>query len=559
MNIHSYIKLLPHSFQKRAVGVVIIGIINRLLDLVGLASLLPIIIVIMNPSSVEGDSFMAQLFRFIGLDTLAQFGMALGIIVLVLLPVKSVVTIWLGNIQNKYYLEIYKYYSHKLYDYYHDKGLLFIRQTYSAQLAFHINGACYGFATNIIKTILDAIANLTITLLLVGILVWFFPKITGMLLLAMIPVSVIYLILVRKKLKKLGKEAYEARRKQAQIVQESLKGHVSLRVNNSFEWVKQEFEKGLEAIFNADLKNIIYQQFPSVIVQLCVAIALIVLLIEGTSGNASINTFIVFGFTAIRIMPALLSLVSSWNTLQNAQYIIDIIKEIQDDGKEAEEDAHKNPIRFEHQIELRNVSFGFDSQSPVIDQFSLSIRKGESIGFRGASGSGKSTLFNLLLGFYGAQEGGVYIDGVQLTPQNRKSWHQEVGYVEQEVFIRNDSVAKNIAMFTTEPDKEKIIRLLDMVGLRNWLESLKDGLDTVIGEGGSTLSGGEKQRLGIARALYKDPQVLFVDEATSALDIQNEEEIVALLHSLTAGQLTLLMISHRESTLRHCDRIIDIT
>lgn len=559
MNISLYIKLLPRQFRKRTVRIVIIGIINRLLDLVGLASLLPIIIVIMNPSSIMGnDSFMARLFQLTGLDSLAQFGIVLGIFALALLPFKSVITIWLGNIQNKYYLEIYKYYSKKLYNYYHDKGLLFIRQTYSSQLAFHINGACYGFATSIIKTILDSVSNLVIMLLLVGFLVWIAPMTTLVLLMAMLPISLIYLIVVRSKLKKIGFEAYDARRKQAQIVQESLRGHVSLKVNDSFGRVSKEFEKGLDTIFKTDIKNIVYKQIPSVIFQICIAIALIILLIAGTTSHTSVNSFIVFGFIAIRIMPSILAMVSSWHTLQNNQYIMDVIKETERDDDYKENEISLQPISLNQQIEIRNVTFAFEVNTPMFSDFSLKIHKGESVGFRGSSGSGKSTLFNLLLGFYIPQQGGVYIDGVKLSRQNREYWHKMIGYVEQDVFIKNDSLANNIAMSSTEPDKNKILKILEQVELRTWFEGLKDGLETIMGEGGTTVSGGEKQRIGIARALYKNPKVLFVDEATSALDTKREEEIVSLLHSLATGNFTLLIISHRERTLQFCNRIVDI-
>lgn len=562
MNIKLYIKLLPHQFRKRTIGIVIIGILNKLLDLVGLASLLPIIIIIMNPSSIKGDnSFMARLFQLIGLDSLAQFGIILGVVALVLLPFKSIITIWLGNIQNKYYLEIYKHYSQRLYNYYHSKGLLFIRQTYSSQLAFHINGACYGFATNIIKTILDSVSNFVVMLLLIGFLIWLAPITSLMLLAAIIPISLIYFIVVRKKLKKIGFDAYEARRKQAQIVQESLKGYVSLKVNDSFDRTNKDFEKGLDTIFKADIKNIVYKQIPSVLFQICTVIALIILLVEGTINNTSVNSFIIFGFIAIRIMPSVLAIVNSWHTLQNNQYIIDVIKGIENDNdndNENNNDKCLQPITLNQQIELRDITFGFEIDRPIFSSYSLKMHKGESIGFRGNSGAGKSTLFNLLLGFYVPQKGGIYIDGVKLSSKNRKSWHKLVGYVEQDVFIKNDSLNKNISMSTAEPDNDRILKIFEQVGLKAWFEGLKDGLDTIIGEGGATISGGEKQRIGIARALYKNPKVLFVDEATSALDAKREEDIVSLLHSLASENFTLFIISHRESTLQFCNRIIDI-
>lgn len=559
MNISSYLDLLPPVFRRRTGGMILIGILRRLLDLVGLASLLPIIVVILDPASVEGDSLMAKLFQLVGLDSVARFGMILGAFALLLLPLKSIVTIWLGNIQNKYYLSIYRYYSLLMYRYYHSKGLLFIRQTYSSQLAFHINGACYGFSTGIVGTIVNAASDLVMTLLLTAVAIWFAPWASLMLFAVLLPVLLIYFTLVKERLKKLGRQAYEARRDQGQIVQESLRGHVSINVNNSFDNISREFEKGLDSISKADLKSAIYGQIPSLILQVCIALALVVLLMVGGNGGTSVTLFVVFGFVAMRIMPSILSLANSWNVLQNNRYIIDIIRDVSQFGQEsgkAEEDVE--PMNFEQQIEMRDITFAFEGDMPVLSDFSLCVRKGESVGFSGASGAGKSTLFNLLLGFYVPQQGGVYIDGEKLSSANRKNWHKIVGYVEQEVFIKNDTLARNIALSAPAPDNEKILRVLEQAGLTSWLEGQKEGLETMLGEGGSTLSGGERQRIGIARALYKDPQILFVDESTSALDVRTEENIVALLHSLNRNNLTLLIISHRESALRFCNRIIYI-
>lgn len=559
MNINVCLKLLPQQFRKRAFGIVSLGIVTRLLDLIGLASILPIIILIMNPLSLqEGGSFMAQLFVFFGLDSPARFGLTLGIIVLLLLPIKSVLTIWLGNIQNKYYLEIYKHYSLRLYNYYHGKGLLFIRQTYSSQLAFHINGACYGFSTNIIKTILDSLSNLIITSLLLGLLITLAPSATLMLLVAMLPISLIYFLVVRNKLKNLGFQAYEARRKQSQIVQESLKGHACLSVNDSLERISKEFEKGLDTIVETDIRNLIFRQIPSLIFQVCIVFALTILLLEGAVNGTSINTFIVFGFIAIRIMPSVLALINSWHTLQNNQYVIDVIKGFETENKDEEKEEFSQSINLNQRIELRDITFSFETNNLLFSNFSLTIQKGEAVGFRGSSGSGKSTLFNLLLGFYIPQQGGVFIDGVKLSTRNRKHWHRLVGYVEQDVFIKNDSLISNIAMSTDKPDIGKILKIIEQVELKTWLENQADGLETILGEGGTTLSGGERQRIGIARALYKNPKVLFVDEPTAALDAKREEDIVALLHSLAVGNFTLLIISHRERTLQFCNRIVEI-
>ena len=188
------------------------------------------------------------------------------------------------------------------------------------------------------------------------------------------------------------------------------------------------------------------------------------------------------------------------------------------------------------------------------------IEKGEYVGFCGYSGVGKTTLFNLILGFLSPQEGGILIDGIPLQGNNRKAWLKHIGYVPQEVFIFNGTLAENIALGFKDIDKGMVAKVLDMVSLSDWTSGLPDGLESTLGEGGGKLSGGQKQRIGIARALYKGAKVLLLDEATSALDNNTEKEINIMLDNLRAkfNGLTVLSIAHRESTLAYCSRIINL-
>jgi len=173
---------------------------------------------------------------------------------------------------------------------------------------------------------------------------------------------------------------------------------------------------------------------------------------------------------------------------------------------------------------------------------------------------GKSTLFNILTGLLEPQQGRVMIDGVQLDMGTRGGWMKHIGYVPQEVFIFNGTLAENIALGCDEVDFDKVNEVLEQVSLNKWVETLPEGVSTVMAEAGGKMSGGQKQRIGIARALYKEATVLLLDEATSALDNATEKEINRTLQQLKekyAG-LTVLSIAHRGSSLDYCNRIITI-
>ena len=217
-------------------------------------------------------------------------------------------------------------------------------------------------------------------------------------------------------------------------------------------------------------------------------------------------------------------------------------------------------ITFCRAITIENLTYAYPDSGNVLEHFDCRIAKGEYVGFRGYSGAGKSTLFNLLIGFLAPGSGEIRIDDTPLTAQNRTSWIRHIGYVPQEVYIFNGTLAENIALGNKEVDRSRIAHILQQVSLENWAKELPEGIDTVLGEAGGRISGGQKQRIGIARALYKQADVLLLDEATSALDNETEKEVNETLQQLkhTYSQMTILSIAHRDSSLAYCDRVITI-
>ena len=214
------------------------------------------------------------------------------------------------------------------------------------------------------------------------------------------------------------------------------------------------------------------------------------------------------------------------------------------------------PLRWERTITLENVTFAYPGSSkPVLDDVSLTIRKNSSVAFVGRTGCGKSTLLDLILGLHRPTSGRVMVDGEELTPAALRSWQAGIGYVPQDIFLIDDTVAANIALGVPENEMDQgrlrevceaaqILRLVD--------HELPEGFKTVVGERGARLSGGQRQRIGLARALYHRPQLLILDEATSALDQNTEADLMQALEPLK-GSLTILIVAHRTSTIERCD------
>lgn len=213
---------------------------------------------------------------------------------------------------------------------------------------------------------------------------------------------------------------------------------------------------------------------------------------------------------------------------------------------------------FQKEIRIEHLTYAYPESKEVLKDFCCTIRKGEYVGICGESGVGKSTLFNLLLGFITPDKGAIRIDGRPLADVPRQEWHRKVGYVQQEVFVLDGTLAENIALGCRSIDKERVAEIVRLVRLDAWVDELPQGMDTPLGEGGGRLSGGQKQRVGIARALYKKAEVLLLDEATSALDNETERAVNEMLLGLMkeCRGLTVLTIAHRESSLAYCHRVI---
>jgi ABC-type multidrug transport system fused ATPase/permease subunit len=207
-------------------------------------------------------------------------------------------------------------------------------------------------------------------------------------------------------------------------------------------------------------------------------------------------------------------------------------------------------------IRLAGVSYAYPSAATrALDDLTLRIRKGESIGFVGPSGSGKSTLVDVVLGLLAPTAGQVLVDGENIQ-DNLRAWQDQIGYVPQSIYLTDDTLRRNVAFGLANEaiDDAAVRRAIRAAQLEEFVASLPDGLETLVGERGIRLSGGQRQRIGIARALYHDPAVLVLDEATSALDTATESGVMQAVTALH-GSKTILIVAHRLSTVAHCDRL----
>ena len=210
--------------------------------------------------------------------------------------------------------------------------------------------------------------------------------------------------------------------------------------------------------------------------------------------------------------------------------------------------------KFESKIEFRNVTFGYGEES-IIENFNLTINKGETVALVGQSGSGKSTLANLLTRFWDVKDGDILIDGVNIKDIQLKKYRDLFGLVTQDSILFNDTIAKNIALGDAHPNDDRIVKAAQIANAEEFIVKQPEQYNEGVGEGGSKLSGGQKQRLSIARAVYKNPPIMVLDEATSALDTKSEKLVQKALNNMMQNR-TSLVIAHRLSTIQNADKIV---
>lgn len=283
-----------------------------------------------------------------------------------------------------------------------------------------------------------------------------------------------------------------------------------------------------------------------------VLVFIVVLLIWQKQGDihTALAMISLFVLALYRLMPSANRIITSYHDLLYYKNSLDIVYSVL---CERDENLGDEKVGFDKDLVLQNVNFAYKDKPLLFENLNFTLKKGEKIALIGESGSGKSTLADILMGLLKPNSGQILIDEQALNAANVKNFRQKIGYIPQQIYLFNDTIAKNIA-FSEEVDENLLARVIRQANLQGFIESLPNGTNAVVGDGGSNLSVGQKQRIAIARALYLNPQILVLDEATSALDNESEEKIMSEIYKISSDK-TLIIIAHRLNTIAKCDKI----
>lgn len=545
MNLRDTYSVIPESYRKKGVLISLSLFLRAVLDFAGVAVFIPVLARVLE----KGDNFMS---------VLPVAGAALAFIV-----VKSVAVAGLTRYRSGFVFSLYSTLSETVLKKFMDRGLLFIRQSSSVDLSNKVNAVTMTFVSGVILSLLNVISSVMLLAIILIALFIYEPLPTLALILVIGPFLFFYSFFVRKRVRALGIMENQARKDQVRAVLDLFRGYPEYYVNDALGHQTGIFEDSISKIREVRMKTESYSAVSSGFMEITVMLSVILLVLLSVSGSWGISmTFGIFALSAMKILPSVRSIVSGWQAVQASEYSTGVLKEILD-GPTVMVQSPAEPLSFRHGISLRSISFRYDASRPcVFHDFSLEIRKGEYVGIKGRSGAGKTTLFNLLMGFYRPEKGGLYVDDTEITAGRVSSWQSMIGYVPQDVFLTNGTFVENVAFgrSSEDADRDRIRHIFRKVGLWDWISGLPQGMDTLLAEAGNTISGGQKQRIGIARALYKGASVLFFDEATSSVDMKSESEINSFIRELAEEDtaLTVIVIAHRPETLASCTRIIDL-
>jgi len=424
--------------------------------------------------------------------------------------------------------------------------------------------------SGIILPIVNALASLLIIVGLVGILLYFE---TQLVIISGIVIFLMYLIFglsLEKRLNRNGQIIAKKSIYEIQTVQESLGLIRDIIIERNQEFFSRKFNSLISKKANAIIENNVLMNFPRNIIE-SIGIILIVVFISYLHQSGSllnkISVIAALAIAAQRLLPHFQQIYRSWSSVKgNLSHLKDVIfflnNSLNVPNFESNRTMRDNSFNKKNDliIKLNNVSYSYKgSEKLVLDDVNIEIKNGSKIGIVGESGSGKSTLVDIILGLLQPSKGSIEIYGNQLNIKNSHQWRNMISHVPQFVFLIDSSIKSNIAVGIKEEDidLERIKEVASLANISKKIENLPNKYNTYVGERGSGFSGGEIQRIGIARSLYKNKEVLIFDEATSSLDKETEKEVIKLIDSIKLKR-TQIIISHKKEILKNCDVIYEV-
>jgi len=436
----------------------------------------------------------------------------------------------------------------------------FFDQNSSARLSSHVaydvnrvTGAATSALTIIIRDSLSIIA-------LFSWLLWLDWELTSITL-SMLPFIIVTVRYYNNRLRKVSRQAQNAMADITHAIEEAATNNRIIKIHSAMKYESNRFMKANEKQRNLLMRSTIAASSITPLVQIIASISVAVIIaisLNSTNENtATAGGFVAFLTALLMLLPPIKRLTGVAAKIQNGLAAAESVFSIIDEDIEPQN--NNGPISYNNiigDIEFKNIYFSYSAQhKPILEDFSLHVKQGETVALVGRSGSGKTTIISILAGFYNIQKGDITFNNISCNKIPIKEVRKQIGLVSQDIQLFNNTIIHNVAYGEDKPDIEKVRLSLAAANALEFVDYLPDGIETTIGQNGIKLSGGQRQRISLARTFYKDPPVLILDEATSALDTEAEKKVQAALDELMKNRTTII-IAHRLSTIEKSDRIV---
>ncbi len=559
--------ILNRKQKIRLIQLTLIIILGAFLELLGVSMILPFIDVMMDPQVIMHKTYLSYFYGLFHFSSPNQFMIFLTLSLIIIYIVKNVYIAIMYDIQYRFTYRNQKRVSSKLFACYLKQDYLFYVDHNSAELLRNINNDVTQFFNTVLQ-FLQLITEICVTLVLFIYLLLIDKTITiGVtILLAFFVLG--FVKIFRGRLKKISAENRKNYAEMNKWLLQGMGGIKEIKIMNRERFFCDQYDKAYYRYAECQRKYSLLGILPRPVMEMFSVTGLMLVialkLYKGVETTYFVTTLSVFAVAAFRMLPSFNRITSYLNGIMFGHVSVDKVYE---DLKQVDilmerlqaQGSGRDNLTFQKEIMIQDLTFSYPhTEKPVLENVSIKIPKNSSVAFIGPSGAGKTTLADIILGVLEPGSGHVYADEENIQ-KHMKAWQKKLGYIPQMIYIMDDTLKNNITIGIPEEeiDNDKLWRAIEEAQLKEFVQNLEQGIDTMIGENGMRLSGGQRQRIGIARALYCDPEILVLDEATSALDNETETAVMEAIEKLS-GRKTLIIIAHRLTTVKDCNIVYKI-
>lgn len=561
LQVNSNIKRLLNKNEQHSLDrVVVLSIGGAILELLGIAVLLHTVLSILRPDFIDHNTITSWLKRVLSITDNRVFLLTLSTLLLVVYILKNSSLVIINKKQIKIAYQISDIISNRLFTFIGKSEYSYFKKNKTSEIINSLILATINFPESIVLPSILLWSELVVILILLAAILIYNPYLFLFTVVVMVPAAVILIRINRKKLLNQGEEFNKNIPRLLETINELAMGMANIKLWNGLPYFIEKYNSYKQDCYKLKQKIHLSAQYIPLRMYEVIAIAGILCIvvfgiITGYDLLSIISFVSIYAGVSFRLLPSINRVIGASNHLATHNYVLESIN-----YETIEETASSaiNQINFEKTIQLTDVSFAYENGKQILSSINLEIKKGEYVGLIGKSGEGKSTLVNVITSLLIPTSGEIRLDGRKLSAEEFPSYRYLFSYVKQDIFMLNSSILENVAFLAKDVDLEKVKKCLKQVNLWEWVSSLRNGLDTRVGELGNKISGGQRQRIAIARALYKDADIFIFDEVTNNLDLESKAQTLKAIEMLREEEKTAILITHKPEELAICDTVYTI-